>query len=173
MLTVINLGRVVFSGTVDELRTLAPRGHCPPHAPDERRRRRFYNSRFASNRPGVKAASAADGGLEVSAGTPLRSTRTSSRSDAPASLFDSPGAPRPVAGVCCSSSSPGTLRPGGVAGPAGTWDGPRARRWRREHPRHPGTVTGRGVLEARAAQIKVAHRDCRRVSPARSRSRRR
>ena len=62
VLTVINRGRVVFSGTVDELRKLAPDAVHALRTSDD-----CAALDLASQRPGVKVASAADGGLEVSA----------------------------------------------------------------------------------------------------------
>ena len=62
VLTVINRGRVVFSGTVDELRKLAPAAVHALRTSDD-----CAALDLASERPGVKVAPAADGGLEVSA----------------------------------------------------------------------------------------------------------
>ena len=64
MLTVINRGRVVFSGTVDELRKLAPDAVHALRTSDDR-----AALDLASRRPGVKVKSlrGADGGLQVSA----------------------------------------------------------------------------------------------------------
>jgi ABC-2 type transport system ATP-binding protein len=61
-LTVINHGRVVFSGTVDDLRKRAP---APVHALRTSDDGAAYD--VASRRPGVKVATAVDGGLDVSA----------------------------------------------------------------------------------------------------------
>ena len=63
-ITVINLGRVAFSGTVDELRARAPAAVHGMHTSDNRVARDL-----AWRQPGVKVAPAADGGLEVSADT--------------------------------------------------------------------------------------------------------
>ena len=62
VLTVINRGRVVFSGTVDELRKLAPAAVHALRTSDDR-----AALDLAARRPGVKVVPAADGGLEVSA----------------------------------------------------------------------------------------------------------
>ena len=63
-LTIINGGRVIFSGTVDELRKLAPASVHALRTSDDR-----AALRLASQRQGlhVKAAPATDGSLEVSA----------------------------------------------------------------------------------------------------------
>jgi ABC-2 type transport system ATP-binding protein len=63
-ITVINRGRVVFSGTVDQLRARAP---AAVHAMHTSNNRLAYG--LASRQPGVKVANTADGGLQVSAGT--------------------------------------------------------------------------------------------------------
>jgi ABC-2 type transport system ATP-binding protein len=62
MLTVINRGRVVFSGTVDDLRQLAPAAVHALRTSDDR-----TALNMASHRPAVKVVPANDGGLEVSA----------------------------------------------------------------------------------------------------------
>jgi len=62
MLTIVDRGRIVFNGTVDELRSRAP---APPHAlhtSDDRAARAL-----ASRSPGVRVIPAAHGGLDVSA----------------------------------------------------------------------------------------------------------
>ena len=66
VLTVINHGRVVFSGTVEALRTLAPAAVHALRTSDDR-----VALDLASQHPGVKVRdlSAADGNLEVSADT--------------------------------------------------------------------------------------------------------
>jgi len=63
VLTVINRGRVVFSGTVEELRMLAPDAVHLLHTSDD-----CAALALAPDRPGVKVALATDGGLQVSAG---------------------------------------------------------------------------------------------------------
>jgi ABC-2 type transport system ATP-binding protein len=63
MLTVINRGRVVFSGTVDELRRLAPAAVHALCTSDD-----CAALYMAAGRPGLKVSPAADVGLEVSAG---------------------------------------------------------------------------------------------------------
>ena len=63
-ITVINHGRVAFSGTVDELRARAPAAVHGMHTSNNRVARDL-----ASRQPGVKVSPAADGGLEVSADT--------------------------------------------------------------------------------------------------------
>jgi ABC-2 type transport system ATP-binding protein len=63
-ITVINCGRVVFSGPVDELRARAPAAVHVMHTSDNRAARDL-----ASRRPGVKVVTGAEGGLEISAGT--------------------------------------------------------------------------------------------------------
>ena len=61
-ITVIDHGRVIFSGTVDELRRRAPASlHALQTSND------VAALRLAFGRPGVKVARSADGGLEVSA----------------------------------------------------------------------------------------------------------
>ena len=61
-LTVINHGRVIFSGTVDGLRALAPAAiHALRTADDERA------LDLGGRQPGVRVVSAPEGGLEVSA----------------------------------------------------------------------------------------------------------
>jgi ABC-2 type transport system ATP-binding protein len=62
VLTVIDRGQVVFSGTVDELRLLAPPAVHALRTSDDRVARDL-----ALQRPGVKVTSATDGSLEVSA----------------------------------------------------------------------------------------------------------
>jgi ABC-2 type transport system ATP-binding protein len=62
VLTIISRGRVVFSGTVDELRKLAPAEVHTLRTSDN-----GAALALASQRPGVKATPATDGGLEVSA----------------------------------------------------------------------------------------------------------
>jgi ABC-2 type transport system ATP-binding protein len=63
-LTVINHGQVIFSGTVDGLRALAPAAiHALRTADDERA------LDLAGRQPGVRVVSATEGGLEVSAST--------------------------------------------------------------------------------------------------------
>jgi ABC-2 type transport system ATP-binding protein len=62
MLTVIDHGRVIFSGTVDELRKLAPAASHTLHTSDD-----AAALDIAVHHPGVKVVTAADGGLEVSA----------------------------------------------------------------------------------------------------------
>ena len=64
MLTVINRGRVVFSGTVDELRKRASAAIHALRTSDDRR-----GARPGAGRPGVKVVPGHDGGLEVSADT--------------------------------------------------------------------------------------------------------
>jgi ABC-2 type transport system ATP-binding protein len=61
-LTVINRGRVIFSGTVDELRKLAPAEVHTLHTSDD-----CAALDLASQRSAVKVSPATDGGLEVSA----------------------------------------------------------------------------------------------------------
>jgi ABC-2 type transport system ATP-binding protein len=63
MLTVINQGRVIFSGTVDELRKRAPAASHTLQTSDD-----AAAVEIAARQPGVKVLTAADGGLEVSAG---------------------------------------------------------------------------------------------------------
>ena len=63
-ITVINHGRVAFSGTVDELRARAPAAVHGMHTSNNRAARDL-----AARQPGVKVAPADDGGLEVSADT--------------------------------------------------------------------------------------------------------
>jgi ABC-2 type transport system ATP-binding protein len=62
VLTVINRGRVVFSGTVDELRERAPAVVHILHTSDD-----CGALRLATHRPGVTVTAATDGGLEASA----------------------------------------------------------------------------------------------------------
>jgi ABC-2 type transport system ATP-binding protein len=64
MITIISRGRVVFSGTVDALRKLAPAAVHALRTSDDR-----VALRMASQRPGltVRVASATDDGLEVAA----------------------------------------------------------------------------------------------------------
>jgi ABC-2 type transport system ATP-binding protein len=62
VLTVINRGRVVFSGTVDELRTLTPDAVHTLRTSDD-----CAALDLASHRTGMKVMPAAGGGLEVSA----------------------------------------------------------------------------------------------------------
>ena len=62
VLTVINRGRVVFSGTVDELRKLAPDAVHALRTSDD-----SAALDLAAHRPRVKVAPATDGGLVVSA----------------------------------------------------------------------------------------------------------
>jgi len=61
-LTIINRGCVVFSGTVDDLRTLAPASVHSMQTSDD-----GAALSLASNRDGIVAARASGGGLEVSA----------------------------------------------------------------------------------------------------------
>jgi len=61
-LTIVNRGRVVFSGTVDDLRMLAPDAVHTLRTSDDR-----AALRLASERQGVGVTRAADDGLEVSA----------------------------------------------------------------------------------------------------------
>jgi ABC-2 type transport system ATP-binding protein len=61
-LTVINLGRVVFSGTVDDLRRLAPAVVHALRTSDDR-----AALALAADRPGLTVSPALDDGLEVSA----------------------------------------------------------------------------------------------------------
>jgi ABC-2 type transport system ATP-binding protein len=61
-LTIINRGRVVFSGSVDDLRMLAPAAVHSMRTSDD-----GAALSVASNRDGVFAAAAGGGGLEVSA----------------------------------------------------------------------------------------------------------
>jgi ABC-2 type transport system ATP-binding protein len=61
-LTIINRGRVVFSGTVDDLRKRAPAAVHSLRTSDDR-----AALAVAFDRPGVNAAANTDGGLEVSA----------------------------------------------------------------------------------------------------------
>src|SRR5262245_60785873 len=63
MLTVIDRGRVIFTGTVDELRKRAP---AEVHA--LRTNNDAAALDLAFHRPGIQVVRAADGGLEVSAG---------------------------------------------------------------------------------------------------------
>jgi ABC-2 type transport system ATP-binding protein len=62
MLTVIDRGRVAFSGTVDDLRKLAPAAVHALRTSDDN-----AALGLASRRPGLKATTSIDGGLEVSA----------------------------------------------------------------------------------------------------------
>jgi ABC-2 type transport system ATP-binding protein len=62
VLTIINRGQVVFSGTVDELRKLAPDAVHALRTSDDR-----AALDVASQLPGVNVAAATDGGLEVAA----------------------------------------------------------------------------------------------------------
>jgi ABC-2 type transport system ATP-binding protein len=64
MLTVINRGCVVFSGTIDELRRRAPAAVHVLRTTDDR-----AAFTVAAQHPDMKATSAADGGLLVSADT--------------------------------------------------------------------------------------------------------
>ena len=64
VLTVIDRGRIVFSGTVEALRKLAPDSIHTMRTSDDR-----TALDLASQKAGVKAAPATDGGLEVSADT--------------------------------------------------------------------------------------------------------
>jgi ABC-2 type transport system ATP-binding protein len=59
-LTVIDRGRVVFCGTVDELRKLAPALPHAVHSSDDRAARAL-----ASRSPGIRVRPAAGGGLDV------------------------------------------------------------------------------------------------------------
>jgi ABC-2 type transport system ATP-binding protein len=62
VLTVVDRGRIVFSGTVDELRKLAPAAVHVLRTSDD-----CAALELASERPGVELALATDGALEVSA----------------------------------------------------------------------------------------------------------
>jgi ABC-2 type transport system ATP-binding protein len=61
-ITVVNRGTVVFSGTVDELRQRAPAAVHAIRTSDDR-----IALDLASRHPGVRATTAADGGLQVAA----------------------------------------------------------------------------------------------------------
>ena len=62
-LTVVNHGRVIFSGTADGLRALAPAATHALRTADDGRA-----IEIAAQQPGVRVAAASEGGLEVSAG---------------------------------------------------------------------------------------------------------
>src|SRR5262245_32923217 len=61
-LTVINRGQVIFSGTVDDMRTIAPASSHLLHTSDD-----GAAIELAAHRAGVKVVPGAEGGLEVSA----------------------------------------------------------------------------------------------------------
>src|SRR5262245_38351087 len=63
MLTVVDGGRVIFTGTVEELRRRAPADVHALHTSND-----AAALDLAFHRPGIKVMRAADGGLEVSAG---------------------------------------------------------------------------------------------------------
>ena len=136
MLTVINDGRVVFSGSVDELRTLAP-GRRARAA----NQRRLHGAQL-SPLSGAREGDADRRRRSRSVGRDRRARRLRHRrSDAPASPSAIWSAARDRSNRCSSSSRAQPIRNRSCRRRL-TPNRCTSRAWRREPPRYPSTVAG-------------------------------